>query len=77
LVRAFAAPEPGLKQVSPHDDFVSNAPLQPRAGFMNAHDLARALTPHVANWDQLERVWAFVVGFFKFIWSLLQFLGGG
>jgi hypothetical protein len=31
----------------------------------------------VANWDQLERIWEFVVGFFKFLWALLRFLGGG
>jgi hypothetical protein len=31
----------------------------------------------VANWDQLERIWAFIVGFFKFLWALLRFLGGG
>lgn len=32
---------------------------------------------YLANWDQLERIWAFVVGFFKFLWGLLRFLGGG
>ncbi len=31
----------------------------------------------VANWDQLERIWEFVIGFFKFRWALLKFLGGG
>jgi len=31
----------------------------------------------VANWDQLERIWEFIVGFFKFLWALLRFLGGG
>ncbi len=31
----------------------------------------------VATWDQLERIWEFVVGFFKFLWALLRFLGGG
>jgi len=31
----------------------------------------------VAGWDQLERVWDFIVGFFKFLWALLRFLGGG
>jgi hypothetical protein len=31
----------------------------------------------VAGWDQLERVWEFVVGFFKFLWALLRFIGGG
>ncbi|BAN23006.1 hypothetical protein BRPE64_ACDS12520 [Caballeronia insecticola] len=31
----------------------------------------------VANWDQLERIWEFIIGFFKFLWSLLRFLGGG
>jgi hypothetical protein len=31
---------------------------------------------HVASWDQLERVWEFIVGFFKFLWALLKFLGG-
>jgi hypothetical protein len=31
----------------------------------------------IASWDQLERIWEFVVGFFKFLWSLLRFLGGG
>ncbi len=31
----------------------------------------------VANWDQLARIWEFVVGFFKFLWTLLRFLGGG
>lgn len=30
-----------------------------------------------ANWDQLERIWAFIVGFFKFLWALLKLLGGG
>ncbi|SPB18636.1 hypothetical protein NOV72_05838 [Caballeronia novacaledonica] len=32
---------------------------------------------HVASWDQLERIWEFIVGFFKFLWGLLRFLGGG
>jgi hypothetical protein len=32
---------------------------------------------HVAGWDQLERIWEFVAGFFKFLWALLRFLGGG
>jgi hypothetical protein len=31
----------------------------------------------IANWDQLERIWEFIVGFFKFLWALLRFLGGG
>ncbi len=31
----------------------------------------------VAGWDQLERVWEFIVGFFKFLWALLRFIGGG
>lgn len=31
----------------------------------------------VAGWDQLERIWDFVVGFFKFLWALLRLLGGG
>ena len=31
----------------------------------------------IGNWDQLERIWEFVVGFFKFLWALLRFLGGG
>ncbi|VXB92435.1 conserved hypothetical protein [Burkholderia sp. 8Y] len=31
----------------------------------------------VATWDQLERIWEFVIGFFKFLWALLRFLGGG
>ncbi|WP_277183314.1 hypothetical protein [Caballeronia sp. BR00000012568055] len=31
----------------------------------------------VASWDQLERIWEFIVGFFKFLWALLKFLGGG
>lgn len=31
----------------------------------------------VAGWDQFARVWDFVVGFFKFLWGLLRFLGGG
>jgi hypothetical protein len=31
----------------------------------------------VAGWDQLERVWEFLVGFFKFLWTLLRLLGGG
>jgi hypothetical protein len=31
----------------------------------------------VANWDQLERIWEFIVGFFKFLWALLRLLGGG
>ena len=31
----------------------------------------------VAGWDQLERIWEFVVGFFKCLWGLLRFLGGG
>ncbi|SAL22056.1 hypothetical protein AWB65_01167 [Caballeronia humi] len=31
----------------------------------------------VACWDQLERVWEFIVAFFKFLWALLRFLGGG
>lgn len=30
-----------------------------------------------ASWDQLERIWEFIVGFFKFLWALLRFLGGG
>jgi hypothetical protein len=43
-----------------------------RPGDMMFEALAR-----VANWDQLERIWEFVVGFFKFLWALLRFLGGG
>jgi hypothetical protein len=31
----------------------------------------------VASWDQLERIWEFIVGFFKLLWALLKFLGGG
>jgi hypothetical protein len=31
----------------------------------------------VASWDQLERIWEFIIGFFKFLWALLKFLGGG
>lgn len=31
----------------------------------------------VAGWDQLERIWEFLVGFFKFLWALLRLLGGG
>jgi hypothetical protein len=31
----------------------------------------------VAGWDQLERVWEFIVGFFKFLWALLRFMSGG
>jgi hypothetical protein len=31
----------------------------------------------VGNWDQLERIWEFVIGFFKFLWALLRLLGGG
>ncbi len=31
----------------------------------------------VATWDQLERIWEFIVGFFRFLWALLKFLGGG
>jgi hypothetical protein len=30
-----------------------------------------------ARWDQLERIWYFVIGFFKFLWALLRLLGGG
>jgi hypothetical protein len=30
----------------------------------------------IADWDQLARIWEFVVGFFKFLWALLKFLGG-
>jgi len=31
----------------------------------------------VAGWDQLARVWEFIIGFFTFLWGLLRFLGGG
>lgn len=40
-------------------------------------DVMFDLIVRVAGWDQLERVWEFVVGFFKFLWALLRFLGGG
>lgn len=28
---------------------------------------------HVFSWDQLARIWEFIVGFFKFLWGLLRF----
>jgi hypothetical protein len=40
-------------------------------------DMIFEVLMRVANWDQLERIWEFVVGFFKFLWALLRFLGGG
>jgi hypothetical protein len=52
-----------------HDAFFTFPPTLPR---MILHTLLR-----VATWDQLERIWEFVVGFFKFLWALLRFLGGG
>jgi len=44
----------------------------PHRGDMTFEVIAR-----VAGWDQLARVWEFIIGFFTFLWGLLRFLGGG
>jgi hypothetical protein len=44
---------------------------------VHAADMMFEALMRVANWDQLERIWEFIVGFFKFLWALLRFLGGG
>ncbi|CAH2794307.1 MAG: hypothetical protein CBCREVIR_1618 [Candidatus Burkholderia crenata] len=40
-------------------------------------DMTSEALLRIANWDQPERIWEFIVGFFKFLWALLRFLGGG
>jgi hypothetical protein len=50
----------------------SATPAMPHRGDMISEVIAR-----VAGWDQLARVWEFIIGFFTFLWGLLRFLGGG